>query len=468
MISKLLGIPLGAINILDMKKEKVSLEVVNPNAAGLDIGSRSHWVAVGQNSEDTKEFGVYSNDNFALCDYLKEHEVETVAMESTGTYWQNLYSALIGRGFEVILVNGKQTKNPKGKKTDIKDCQWIQKLHMLGLLCSSFLPDSTTDIIRTYSRHRQNLLREAASATLKASKYLRLMNMRLDVVVKDITGLTGTKIITAFIEGETSGNKLAQYRHYNCRKPEKEIAKALQYNYRDDYLFALKHEWKTYQHLQKQIDEVDKKIKSLLEDIIDNDENKKQHIAQKKPYKRKNKNGIKNLDTNQVAYQYFEGVDLMAIEGMSDATIMAIISEIGLDGIKKFDTAKQFVSWLRLAPNNKISGGKVLSQHLPKGSSRLKIAFRNSANVIGNLKEGYLNNFFRRINFKKGRATAISATARKLAVIVWNMVVKGTPYSPPQQYLFLDEKRKLGMVKKLKKQISKFEIEPEQLGFTTI
>lgn len=452
---------------MDMKQEKISLEVVNPKAAGIDVGSRSHWVAVGQNSEDTREFGVYSQDNFALCDYLKKYEVETVAMESTGSYWQNLYSALIGRGFEVILVNGKQTKNPKGKKTDIKDCQWIQKLHMLGLLSSSFLPDSTTDIIRTYSRHRQNILREAASATLKVSKYLRLMNMRLDVVVNDITGQTGTKIITAFIAGETSGKKLAQYRHYNCRKPEQEIAKALQYNNREDYLFALKHEWQTYLHLQKQLEEVDKKIKTLLEDIIDKDENKKQHIAQKKPHKRKNKNGIKDMDTNQVAYQYFEGVDLMAIEGMSDATIMAIISEIGLEGIKKFDSAKQFVSWLRLAPNNKISGGKVLSQHLPKGSSRLKIAFRNAANVIGNLKEGYLNNFFRRINYKKGRAAAISATARKLAVIVWNMVVKGTPYSRPQHYLFLDEKRKMGIAKKIRKQIDKFELSPEMLGLST-
>ena len=178
-------------------------------------------------------------------------------------------------GFEVILVNGRQTKNIKGKKTDILDCQWIQKLHTLGLLSASFLPDSTTDIIRTYSRHRQNLIKEAASTTLKMQKYLRLMNLRLDVVVKDIVGLTGKKIIADFISGQTDGKKLAKHRHYNIRKSEEEIAKALQYNGREDYFFALKQEWETYQHLQKQIDETDKEIKKLLEKIINQDENKK-------------------------------------------------------------------------------------------------------------------------------------------------------------------------------------------------
>lgn len=449
-----------------MSKKQMSLEVVNPYAAGIDVGSRSHWVAIGQDAEDVKEFGVYSEDHQELCEWLSQNKVMTIAMESTGTYWQNLFSSLVSYGFDVILVNGKQTKNIKGKKTDIKDCQWIQKLHCLGLLSSSFLPDSTTDVIRTYSRHRQNLVKQSARTVVKVQKYLRLMNMRLDIVVKDIVGLTGTKIISEFIAGERSGKKLAKNRHYNCRKPEEEIAKALQYNGRDDYMFALKHEWETYHHLQKQIEEVDTQIKKLLEDIIDKDDNKKQHVATKKPYKRKNKNTIRGTDMNQIAYKYFEGVDLMAIEGVNDATIMALISEVGLKGIKKFESSKQFTSWLRLAPNNKISGGKVLSQNLPKGSNRLKIALRNAANSIGNLKEGYLAHFFRKICYKKGRATAVSATARKLAVIIWNMLVKGIPYKPPIQYLYLDEKRKKGLVKRIKNQITKFDLKPEEIGFS--
>ena len=205
----------------------MSLEVVNPNAAGIDVGSRSHWVAIGQDAQDIKEYGVYSEDHKALCEWLSQNGITTIAMESTGTYWQILFSSLVSFGFEVILVNGKQTRNIKGKKTDIKDCQWIQKLHSLGLLSSSFLPDSTTDVIRTYSRHRQNLVKQSARTVLKIQKYLRLMNMRLDVVVKDIVGLTGTKIITDFIAGERSGKELAKNRHYNCRKPEEEIAKRL-------------------------------------------------------------------------------------------------------------------------------------------------------------------------------------------------------------------------------------------------
>lgn len=170
---------------------------------------------------------------------------------------------------------------------------------------------------------------------------------------------------------------------------------------------------------------------------------------------------------NLLSYQYFEGIDLMAIEGINEGLIMAIMSEIGLEGIRKFPTAKQFTAWLRLAPNNKISGGKVLSHHIPKGSSRLKIAFRNTANAIGNLKEGWLVDFFKRINYKKGRATAVTALATKLAVIIWNMLVKGQNYNPPTQYLFLDAKRKMGMVKRIQKQLTKFGLTNEDLSFIT-
>ena len=450
-----------------MSNKKISLDVVNPHAAGIDIGSRSHWVAVGQNAEDVKEFGVYSEDQKDLCEWLKHHKVTTVAMESTGTYWQNLFSTLVVYGFDVILVNGRQTKNIKGKKTDIKDCQWIQKLHTLGLLSSSFLPDSTTAIIRTYTRHRQNIIKQASSCVVKMQKYLRLMNMRLDVVVNDIVGLTGTKIITAFINGEKSGTQLAKYRHYNCRKSEEEIAKALQYNEREDLFFALKQEWETYLHLQKQIAEVDIQIKNHLEKVINKDENKKQYIAPKKKHKRKNKNGLRNIDMNQMSYQYFEGVDLMNIDGVSEATILGIISELGYSGFFKFKTSKQFTSWLRLAPNNKISGGKILNHSIPKGSNRLKILFRQAANVIGNLKEGYLHDFFKRIAYKKGRGVAINATARKLAVIIWNMVTKGEQYNPPEEYSLIEQKRKLKALKNIKKNIKKFAITPDDIGFAT-
>ena len=446
-----------------MAKTKVSLEIINPHAAGIDVGSRSHYVAIGQGKDDVREFGVYAEDLRALTDWLIENNVTTVAMESTGTYWQNLYSTLQEAGLQVTLANGKFTKNIQGKKTDVQDCQWIQKLHSIGLLTGSFLPDAATEQLRTYCRHRSNLIDTSADTIRKMQKYLRLLNLRLDVVVKDITGLTGLAIIEAICSGETNAEALAAHRHGNCRKSEEEIAKALQSNGREDFLFALQQEYELYQVLQKKIAKCDIAIEKMLKTEIKKDPARKSLIAQTKVHKRINKNAPKNMDMNQVAYQYFNGIDLLDIEGVSHGTVMTIMSEVGYEGFKKFETAKQFASWLRLSPNNKISGGKVLSNKIPKGSNRLKIALRNAANAIGNLKDTHLSTFFNRVCFRRGRPAAISATARKLAVIIWNMVVKAIPYTPPTIYEFLDQKRKR-KVQEMRKLIHKFDIKTDELG----
>jgi transposase len=453
---------------MEQKQKKISMEIVNPHAAGIDIGSRSHWVAVGQQPEDIKEFGVYNEDLLAIADWLAAHEIKTVAMESTGTYWQSLYAVLIQKGFQVILCNGKFTKNIKGRKTDVQDCQWIQKLHSIGLLTGSFLPDEQTEQLRTYCRHRSNLIDMAANTQKKMQKYLRLLNLRLDVVVNDICGQTGMAIIHAICAGEAQPEKLAALRHFNCRKPEEEIARALQSNGRKDYLFALQQELDMYKTLQQKIDACDVEIKNLLVQAINQDDEKRQHTIEKKPHKRVNKNDPKNIDLNLTGYQYFGGVDFLAIEGFSHSTLLTLMSEVGPEGIKKFPTAKHFVSWLRLSPNNKISGGKVLSNKIPKGSNLLKLAFRNSANAIGNLKSSTpLADFFKRINFRKGRVAAISATARKLAVIIWNMIVKHVPYVNPEGYLFLDQKRKLHAAKRIKKQMQNFGLSAADIGIAT-
>lgn len=185
-----------------MEDSQISMQTVNPFAAGIDVGSRSHFVAIGQQSDQVKEFGVFAEDLTSLAQWLIENKIITVAMESIGTYWQNLFATLQEHGLEVILCNGKFTKNIKGKKTDVQDCQWIQRLHTLGLLSGSFLPDIETEKLRTFCRHRSNLVRSAASTTKKMQKYLRLMNYRLDVVVRDIVGLTGLLIIDAICKGE--------------------------------------------------------------------------------------------------------------------------------------------------------------------------------------------------------------------------------------------------------------------------
>lgn len=449
------------------RKKKQEMTIVNPNAAGIDIGSRSHYSAIGQSNDLVKEFGVYASDNQKMIDWFKENNIKTIAMESTGDYWQNLFSALQQAGFEVILINGKFTKNIKGKKTDVLDCQWIQKLHTIGLLSGSFLPDSTTEQLRTFTRHRANLLSMAASASRKMQKYLKLMNLRLDVVVKDICGLTGLKIIESICGGESDPKVLASMRHGNCRKSEEEIAKALQSNGRHDYLFALSQEYQMYKEMQEKINECDEEIKTFIDHYFIGKPESKNLVASRKIHKRVNKNTPKNMDLNQIAYQYFGGVDLLSIEGISHQTVLSIMSEIGPEGFKKFQTAKQFAAWLRLAPNNKISGGKILSNRIPRGSNRLKTALRHAANAIGNLKEANLYNFFIRISIRKGRSAAVTATARKLAIIIWNMIVKKEPYNPPKQYEFLDQKRKR-VVREMKKQMSKFEISTNELEFKAI
>jgi len=447
------------------KKKVMEMEIINTNAGGIDVGSRSHYVAVGQSLEDVQEFGVYAEDLTKLCEWLLSYGISSVAMESTGDYWQNLYTELLKHRIDVVLCNGKFTKHAKGKKTDVKDCRHIQKLHALGLLTSSFLPDETTEILRTYSRQRSNMLNLAASSSRKMQKYLKFLNFRLDVVVKDVCGLTGLKIIEDICKGNLDPESLAEHRHYNCKKPKEEIAKALHGNNRKDFLFGLKQEFESYQFYQTKIRACDKIIERFIKQVLKKHPEKTKLKTTEKPYKRKNKNApeIKNL--NQVAFKYFGGVDLMAIEGLSHSTILSIMSEIGPDGFDKFPTSKQFVSWMRLAPNNKISGGKVLSSRIPKGSNRLKKALRQSANSIGNLKDTHLSDFFKRVAFRKGRQSAVSATARKLGVIIWTMITKKVPYQPPRDYLFLDQKRKLKMVTRIKKNIAKFDIKPEDVGF---
>jgi len=438
------------------------MEIINPNAAGIDVGSRSHFVAISQDKGDVKEFGVYSEDLNSLSEWLIENNIKTVAMESTGSYWQNLYTELEQVGIEVVLVNGKFTKNIQGKKTDVLDCVWIQKLHTLGLLRGSFLPDHQTEQLRTLCRHRNNLIHNSAKCIKRMSQNLRLMNLRLDVVVNDLVGMTGLKIIEAVCNGESDADKLASLRHANCRKSEEEIAKGLQSNGRKDYLFALKQEYAQYQYMQNLILDCDEQIKIMLNEWINQDQTKKALYIDAKVHKKINKNTPKNIDLNLISYQFFDGLDLYAIEGFSHGLALTIMSEIGEQGIQQFPTAQHFASWLRLSPNNKISGGKILNSRTPKGSNRLKIALRQTANVVGRLKDTHLSNFFNRIAYRKGRASAISATARKLAVIIWKMLHDHQQYSPPSIYEYLDQKRKR-KVRELQKQIANLDAKLNEL-----
>ncbi|MFN7241611.1 MAG: IS110 family transposase [Chitinophagales bacterium] len=397
-----------------------------------------------------REFNVYQSGLNDLVLFLKENNVKTIALESTGSYWQSLFMILQKNGFEVLLVQGSQTKNLKAK-TDVKDAQWIQKLHTLGLLKGSFLPSDMTLRIRTLHRHRQGLIESASAYTNKMQKSLMLMNFRLDVVINDIVGVSGVKIIEAILDGENCGSKLAEYADKRVKRSKVEIADALQGETNSEYMYELRDCYELYNILQERIQNVDNEIEKILqvytEDIHLDDE-----VLIKKQLKGKNQ---PKMDIQRLSKKLLN-VDLFAIESISSSTVMSFLSEIGND-IYKFRTAKHFVSWLRLAPNNRVSGGKTISSKTPRGKNKFALALRNAANTIERKKDGLLVSFFRRIAYKKGRAAAITATARKLAVIIWNMIIKKTSYVPidSHEYQEIIKKNKIHYINKT---IEKYQI----------
>ena len=405
--------------------KELSLEVMNPRCAGIDVGSRFHMVAAGQRPEDVKKFGVYTENHSQLVIWLKEREITSIAMESTGSYWQTLFDSLQQAGFEVILVNGSQVKNVKGKKTDVLDCMWIQKLHSLGLLSGSFLPGDELQKLRTYYNHRQYLVGQTTRYSNKMQKSMRLMNIRLDVVLNDIMGKSGRAIIQAILSGERDPKRLSTLVNYRVKKSREEIAKSLEGNWREDLLFELKECLFFYDMYCQRIAECDKQLEQKTSALTtDHSTSTSNEVENVKPTSKFSP----DFNIEKIAHQYF-GVNLFDIRGVSHNTVLCLLTNMGRD-IYRFPSSKHFCSWLRISPNNKISGGKILSSRTPKGKNKLSIAIRQAANSIGNQKNHPLTAFFRKIAFRKGRGAAVTATARKLAVIIYNMITKKENYRP--------------------------------------
>ncbi|MCU0351686.1 MAG: IS110 family transposase [Flavobacterium sp.] len=401
----------------------MKMKIVNAHAAGIDIGSRSHYVAIGQGIDDIKEFGVSHSEHLKLIAYLNQAGITTVAMESTGSYWQSLYYELIENSFEVKLIAGSAIKN--FKKTDVKDAQSIQKLHTLGLLNGCFLPENNQAILKELSRHRKNIIEEISKATLRIQKCLRMMNYRLELAVSDVVGQSGLSIIRAIIEGNKTPMELAELANNRVKKSKEEIADLLYGNPRVELMFELQQNLEMFDFFQKQLQNLDEKIEEQFNHMHLNEEIDESVDLVKKQVKGKNQ--IK-IPIQKIGYQLF-GVDLMKIPCISVNTLYTFISEIGLD-IEKFHNYKALCSHLRLAPNNKITGGKIKSSRTPKGKNPLALALRDAANVIGNQKKNPLLPFFNRIAVRKGRAAAITATARKLATIIYKMVTQKVEYDP--------------------------------------
>jgi len=436
-----------------MKKKKTrELAIVHPHACGIDVGSKFHAVATGLGDGDIEKFGVYTEDHEKLIAHLKEKEVLHIAMESTGSYWQSLFSALQKSGFVVDLVDGRQTKSYKNK-TDFKDARAIYQLHSLGLLSSCFLPDDLTERIRTFYRYRGQMLEESTRYVNRMQKSLRLMNFRLDNVVSDIMGKSGQAIIRGILDGEEDGLELAKMANSRVKRSRSEIAAGLMGHREPEHMYVLKDCFEAYHSVHERIKILDEKIRCLVEIAAEAMPKKTRKKA------RVQKNQI-NIGLENLSYTYY-GVDLFAVKSVSFNLVMTLISEVGW-GIMEFPSSKSFVSWLRIAPNNKISGGKILSSRTPKGKNTLAIAFRNAANTVAQHKEGYMKAFFSRIAYKKGRAAAITATARKLATIVWNMIYYQKEYTPVSEEE-VERKIKQKVVKNIKHRMKKLGITLEEI-----
>lgn len=444
-----------------MKKTE-KIPVVNPYACGIDVGSKAHYVAIGQGKEDVRSFGVYTEDHRKMIAYLNEKGVRTIAMESTGNYWQTLFMALREAGFEVLLVCGSQTKNVKGRKTDVQDCQWIQWLHSVGMLTGSFIPNELVSELRIYSRQRQKYIQYQNRLINQIQRDLRLMNIRLEVALNDITGKSGLDIIGAILAGERDPHFLASLADYRVKKSKEEIAKSLEGNWSEPLLFILKQHYDEYFQIRARIQECENQIERKLKSFLLTSEIDPSKAPEHKKCLKKNKN-TPMIDLQKMSFQYFGGVDLFAIEGVNKSTVLSLITEIGTD-VDKFSTSKSFSNWLHLCPNQKITGGKIISNRTKKGANPLSQALKSCANSIGSQKEGYLNHFFNRIAFKKGRKEAITATAHKLAVIIYNMLTKYQPYRPYDLEKHLTKSRE-SKLKQINKMIEKYQIQSEELSY---
>jgi len=325
----------------DTTKTFVEMPIINFKAAGVDVGSRSFFVCVGQEANDVREFGIFTCDLHEVAKYLKDLGMQTVAMESTGFYWKQLFVLLQDYGFEVILVNARHIKNVKGKKTDVVDSRWIQLLHSLGLLSASFQPDIITEELRTYTRQRQYLIQHASQQVLKMNKNLTLMNLQLKPILRDLVGLTGRSLVEAILSGKRNPEELANLVHPNCKHSPQDFIKALEGNYRDEYLFELQQSYDSYNHFQYQITNCDEKINLLLQRSVET--KMKSTSLLKTPrsrYKPPKNINYKNCPPTQMAEHVYNlcDVELLNIPGVNTGTILALISEVGLD-LSKFKTA---------------------------------------------------------------------------------------------------------------------------------
>lgn len=404
-----------------------SLKAVHLNAAGIDIGSAEHYVAVPEDRDPqpVRRFECFTADLLRLADWLEQCGIDTVVMESTGVYWIPLFQILETRGFEVKLVNARHVKNLPGRKSDIQDCQWLQQLHTFGLLSASFRPDDQTCVLRSYIRQRDTLIRDAAAHVQRMQKALIQMNIQLHKVISDITGVSGMKIIRAILGGERDPQVLAAMRDHRIRSSPERIAQSLHGDYRPEHLFALEQCLSLYDTYRTMIADCDQRIAQCLGGFDAQVDPALSPLGHPKATHRKPQRNEAHFDLRTHLYR-ISGVDFTTVTGFDALTVQTILSEVGLDP-SKFPSEKHFASWLALCPDNRVTGGEVKSSKTRKASNRVATALRRAAQSAGNSHTA-LGAFHRRMRARLGPAKAITATAHKLARIFYRMWTHREPY----------------------------------------
>jgi transposase len=413
----------------DKRQRKVNVQVnaleqIHLHAAGIDVGAEEVWVAVppGRDKDHVRAFPTFTADLQRLAEWLKVCQIETVAMEATGVYWIPLYEMLEGKGFKVCLVNARHLKNVSGRKTDVLDCQWIQQMHTFGLLNPSFRPPEEIVAIRSLVRHREMLVQYRSAHIQHMQKALTLMNVRLTSVLSDITGVSGLKIIRAILAGERDPQRLAALRETRCKKSEDEIAKSLEGHYKREHLFALKQALELYDFYDQQLEACDAELEAMYQKFEPPQDPGTPPPAPRTQKRRKNQ---AYFDLAPALYR-LTGIDLTQVIGVDEMTVQKVLCETGID-MSKWPTVKHFTSWLRVCPNNKISGGKILHTGVQPTKNRASAALRVAAASL-KTSNSALGAYFRRMRARIGTPAAITATAHKLARIIYFMLKERKPF----------------------------------------
>jgi transposase len=430
------------------------LKRIQPDAAGLDCGATVHYVAVpaDRDPQPVREFRTSTGGLHALADWLVKCGIKTVAIESTGVYWIPVHEILEERGLEVVLVNAHHVHNVRGRKTDVKDCQWLQELHSVGLLQASFRPSAEIVALRSYVRHRQTLVDTTATCINRMQKALTQMNLKLHHVLSDITGVTGMAIVRDILAGVRDPYRLTAHRHGGCKASEREIIAALTGHYRSEHLFALRQNFEAFEFYQRQIADCDRAIDAHLANLAQTCQAPAQELPAARPRSKPSKNEPR-VELREPLHRITGGADLSQIDGIGPYGALQLIAEIGTD-MSRWRTAKHFAGWLTLAPNNKISGKRLLSSRTQRSANRAAAVLRRAAMSLARSSTA-LGAYYRRLAARLGPPKAITATARKLAILVYRVLHGDFIYQDPgaSAYLELHRTRLINALRRRAKQV---------------